>query len=174
MTGGFAGLLRKIELSGLVFHLFFLIAYITIQADEHLFRTMKDDDVFTAMVKEEFNQYQHFLLFKDRKELENGNYRELAEKMLRQVRILSIFVLFSILLFSLFSVFHFIDYGNTGNTVSFWLGVATWAFVIFSTIFYTRDILERKKSMQRILKLLEAKEEYFRNKNRKPEKEDAA
>jgi len=133
---------------------------------------MKNDDVFIAMVKEEFNQYQHFLLYKDKKELEEGNYRELAVRMLRQVRIFSVFVLFSILLFSLFSVFHFIDYGNTGNNVSFWLGVTSWAFVIFSTIFYTRDILERKKSMQRILKLLDAREEFNQKKNGKTEKEE--
>ena len=130
---------------------------------------MQKDDVFTAMVTEEFNQYQHFLLYKDKKQLREGNYRELANRMLRQVKIFSVFVLFSILVFSLFSVFHFIDYGNTGNNVSFWLGLASWAFVIFSTIFYTRDVLERKKSMQRILKLLDAKEEYFQNKNRNAE-----
>lgn len=133
---------------------------------------MSDDDVFTAMVKEEFNQYQHFLLYKDRQDFKDGNYRTLAQKMLRQIRLLSVFVLFSILLFSLVSVFHFIDYGNTGNSVSFWLGIASWAFVIFSTIFYTRDVLERKKSMQRILKLLDAREEYNKNKTRKTDKED--
>jgi hypothetical protein len=133
---------------------------------------MHNDDVFTAMVKEEFNQYQHFLLYKDRKELENGNYRELAKKMLRQVKIFSVFVLVSILLFSLVSVFHFIDYGNTGNYVSFWLGIASWAFVIYSTIFYTRDIVERKKSMERILKLLDAREEYLQSKQKKPKKKD--
>lgn len=134
---------------------------------------MSKDDVFTAMVKEEFNQYQYFFLYKDKQEFEKGNYRQLAEKMLSQIRLLSVFVLFSILLFSLFSVFHFIDYGNTDNSVSFWLGFATWAFVIFSTIFYTRDVLERKKSMQRIINLLDAREEYYQNKTKKREKEDS-
>ncbi len=133
---------------------------------------MSKDDVFIAMVKEEFNQYQHFLLKRDKKEFREGNYRELAKKMLRQIRLLSVFVLFSILLFSLVSVFHFIDYGNTGNNVSFWLGITSWVFVIFSTIFYTRDVLERKKSMQRIIKLLKVREEYNENKNRITEQED--
>lgn len=133
---------------------------------------MSKEDVFIAMVKEEFNQYQHFLFYKDKKELENENYRTVAEKMINQIRLLSVFVLFSILIFSLFSVFHFIDYGNTGNNVSFWLGITTWAFVIFSTIFYTRDVLERKKSMQRIIKLLDTREEYYQNKNSKVKEED--
>lgn len=134
---------------------------------------MNDDDVFIAMIKEEFNQYQHLLLYRDKKELKEGKYQALAVRMLRQIKIFSVFVLFSILIFSLFSVFHFIDYGNTENMVSFWLGFASWAFVIFSTIFYTRDVLERKKSMQRILKLLDAREEYHQKKNRPKEKEDS-
>jgi hypothetical protein len=132
---------------------------------------MNKDDVFIAMVKEEFNQYQHLFLYRDKKELKDGKYRDLAERMLRQIKIFSVFVLFSILTFSLFSVFHFIDYGNTGNNVSFWLGVASWAFVIFSTIFYTKDVIERKKSMQRILKLLDARDEFHQNKQKNMKKE---
>jgi hypothetical protein len=133
---------------------------------------MNNDDVFIAMIKEEINQYQHLFLYRDKKELKDGKYRDLAERMLRQIKIFSVFVLFSILTFSLFSVFHFIDYGNTENTVSFWLGVTSWGFVIFSTIFYTRDVLERKKSMQRIIKLLDAREEYHQNKNRNTQKKE--
>jgi hypothetical protein len=64
----------------------------------------------------------------------------------------------------LLSVYHFIQYGNDGNRISLILGLSSWAFVIFSTIYYTRDILVKKRSMQRILKLLEARKEYFENK----------
>lgn len=126
---------------------------------------MTKDDVFTAMIREELNQYQHSLLYKEKQWLEEGKYFKLAQKGLRQAKIMGIFVIFSIILFSFVSVYHFIEYGNTANTVSLWLGIGSWVFVIISTVFYTRDILEKKKSMERILKLLEAREDYYQSKN---------
>lgn len=128
---------------------------------------MTKDDVFTAMIKEEINQFQHYFLFKEKELLRNGNYKKLAKKGLRQARTMGVFVIFSILIFSVISVYHFIQYGNTGNNVSLWLGIGSWVFVIISTVFYTRDIVEKKKSMERILKLLEAREDYYQSKENK-------
>lgn len=128
---------------------------------------MTKDDVFTAMIKEEINQFKHYFLYNERKWLKEGKYNKLAEKGLRQAKMMGVFVIFSIIIFSIVSVYHFIQYGNTGNNVSLWLGIGSWVFVIVSTVFYTRDILEKKKSMERILKLLEAREEYYQSKENK-------
>ena len=122
---------------------------------------MSKDDVFTAMIREELNQYQHYFLFNEKQWLKEEKFNKLAKKGLKQARIMGIFVIFSILLFSIFSVYHFVQYGHTGNNVSLWLGIGSWFFVIISTVFYTRDILEKKKSMERILKLLEARKDYY-------------
>lgn len=130
---------------------------------------MTKDDVFTAMIREELNQYQHYFLFREKQWLKEGKFSKLAQKGLRQAKIMGIFVIFSIVIFSIISVYHFIQYGNTGNNVSLWLGVGSWVFVIISTFFYTRDILEKKKSMERILKLLEARENYYKSKEIKPD-----
>lgn len=127
---------------------------------------MGKDDVFTAMIKEELNQYQHYFLFNEKKWIQEERFDQLANKGLRQARAMGIFVIFSIILFSVFSVYHFIQYGNTGNNISLWLGIGSWVFVIISTIYYTRDILEKKKSMERILKLLEARKEYYQSKEK--------
>lgn len=127
---------------------------------------MPKDDIFLAMIKEELNQYNHYLFALQKQWLEKGEYKKLAEYSLKQIRVLGVFVLFSILFFSILSVYHFIGYGNNGQTISLLLGLASWVFVIFSTIYYTRDILVKKRSMQRILKLLEARKEFLNNKNR--------
>lgn len=124
-----------------------------------------NDDVFTAMIKEEFNQYQKLFLSKNKLLLKERKFEKLAKRLLRQTKIFAVFVIFSILFFSLLSVYHFIEYGNTGNSVSFWLGLGTWGFVVFSTILYSRDVIERKKSMQRVLKLIEARKEYYSSKS---------
>lgn len=128
---------------------------------------MAKDDVFTAMIKEEINQFQHYFLYKEKQWLKEGKYNKLARKGLRQAKTMGIFVILSILIFSLISVYHFVEYGNTGNNVSLWLGIGSWIFVIISTVFYTRDIVEKKKSMERILKLLEAREDYYQSKENK-------
>lgn len=128
---------------------------------------MTKDDVFMAMIKEEINQFKHYFQYNEKKWLEEGKYNKLAKKGLRQAKIMGIFVIFSILIFSIISVYHFIQYGNTGNNVSLWLGIGSWVFVIISTVFYTRDIVEKKKSMERILKLLEAREDYYQSKENK-------
>jgi hypothetical protein len=125
---------------------------------------MTKDDVFTAMIKEEINQFHSFLKYKEKKWLREGKYSKVAQKGLRQARIMGVFVIFSILIFSFFSVYHFIDYGNTANNISLWLGISSWIFVIISTVYYTRDILQKKKSMERILKLLDAREDYYKSK----------
>ncbi len=122
---------------------------------------MQKDDVFIAMIKEEFNQFNHSFLFKQKNWLKQGEYKRLATYSLKRIRLYGVFVIFSIIIFSLLSVYHFIQFGNSGNTVNLLLGLASWGFVIFSTIYYTRDILVRKRSMLRVLKLLEARSEYF-------------
>lgn len=122
---------------------------------------MADDDIFSAMAEEELNQYQNFFLFQERELFRRGKYRELAEKSLRQTRIFSVIVLLVILIFSWISILHFIDFGNEKSIASFILGLLSWAFVIASTFFYTKNILEKKKCMERVLKLLEARDQYF-------------
>ncbi|MCC5913774.1 MAG: hypothetical protein JJU46_05320 [Balneolaceae bacterium] len=126
---------------------------------------MSGKDVFTAMIKEELNQYQRFFLFQERELYRRGEYEELARKSLRQTRLIAFLVLLTILTFSLISIMHFIDFGNNNALSSFILGLLSWAFVIVSTIFYTKNILEKKKCMERVLKLLEAREQYSDSKN---------
>ncbi len=127
---------------------------------------MPKDDLFIAMIKEEFNQFSHGYLFKQKEWLSNGDYEKAAVYSLRQIRIFGVIVIFSIIIFSLLSVYHFIQFGNSGSNINLLLGLSAWAFVIFSTIYYTKDILVRKRSMQRVLKLLEAREEYLNNKTK--------
>ena len=124
---------------------------------------MAEEDIFYAMAEEELNQYQQYFLFSEREMFRKGKYRELAEKSLRQTRIFGAFVFANILTFSVFSIFHFIDFGNDQSLSSLVLGLLSWAFVIASTYFYTRNILEKKRCMERVLKLLKAREEYARN-----------
>jgi hypothetical protein len=126
---------------------------------------MSDDDIFTAMIEEEMNQYNHFLLYKQKKWLKEKKYKKMAEYSLRQIRVMGVVVILVILSFSLISVYHFVGFGNHGSITSLTLGMAAWAFVIFSTIYYTRDISVKKRSMERILKLLTARKEYFKNSN---------
>lgn len=126
---------------------------------------MAQDDVFTAMVEEELNQYQKFFLFQERELFRQGKYKELATKSLRQTRLFAFIVLLTIVTFSLISIMHFIDFGNEGHMASIILGLLSWAFVIISTIFYTKNILEKKKCMERVLKLLEAREQFKDQKN---------
>lgn len=128
---------------------------------------MSKDDVFTAMIREELNQYQHYFFFNEKQWLKEEKFSKLAKKGLWQAKIMGVFVIFSILLFSVFSVYHFVQYGDTENNVSLWLGIGSWGFVIISTIFYTRDILEKKKSMERILKLLEVRKDFYESNNKK-------
>lgn len=123
---------------------------------------MAEEDIFYAMAEEELNQYQQFFLFSERELFRRGNYRELAEKSLRQTRIFGAVVFINILIFSVISILHFIDFGNNQTLSSFLLGLLGWAFVIASTYFYTRNILEKKKCMERVLKLLKVREQYIK------------
>ena len=124
---------------------------------------MSDKDVFFAMAEEELTQYQHFFLFSERELFRKGKYRELARKSLRQTRFFGFIVFINIIVFSVISILHFIEFGNDQSLSSFVLGMLGWAFVIASTYFYTRNILEKKKCMERVLKLLEARDQYSRN-----------
>ena len=124
---------------------------------------MSQSDIFTAMVEEELNQYQKFFLFRERELFRQGKYKELAVKSLRETRIFAVLVLLTIFTFSTISIVHFIDFGTEGLMSSLILGLLSWAFVIASTIFYTKNILEKKKCMERVLRLLEAKEQFNNN-----------
>jgi len=128
-----------------------------------LFRDMPEEDIFTAMIKEELNQFNHYLFKKQKQWLKKGEYKKIAEYSLKQIRVLGVFVILSIIIFSLISVYHFIGFGNSGETSHLTFGLILWAFVIFSTIYYTRDISIKKRSMMRILKLLSARSEYIEN-----------
>lgn len=125
---------------------------------------MGGKDVFTAMIEEELNQYQKFFLFQERELFRRGEYEKLARQSFRHTRIIAVLVLLTIVTFSLISIMHFINFGNDNELSSLVLGLLSWTFVIVSTIFYTKNILEKKKCMERVLKLLEARDQYAEQK----------
>lgn len=127
---------------------------------------MSSSDIFMAMVKEELNQHKQFFLFRERELYAKKEYSELATKSLRQTRILSIVVLLLILTFSVLSINSFINFGNEGGIDNLVMGIMAWFFVIFSTIYYMRDIVEKKLCMERVLKLLEAREQFLQDKSK--------
>ena len=126
---------------------------------------MPSSDVFTAMIKEELNQHKQFFLFKERELYAEKKYNELATKSLRQTRILSVLVLLLILTFSVLSIHSFINFGNEGGIDNLVMGVMAWVLVIVSTIYYMRDIVEKKRCMERVLKLLDAREQFIQKKS---------
>lgn len=126
---------------------------------------MKKDDIFLAMIEEEINQYRHLFLFKEKKWAENGEYKKLAHYSLKQTLYLKISAIAFILSLSLMSVYHFVQYGTNGGWGSLLLGLFAWGLVIFVTFFYSRDILQKRKTMERVLKLLDAQEQYYQNHN---------
>lgn len=122
---------------------------------------MSSSDIFTAMIKEELNQHKQFFLFRERELFAENKYSELATKSLRQTRILSVLVLLLILTFSVLSIHSFINFGNEGGIDNLVMGVMSWIFVLVSTIYYMRDIVEKKRCMERVLKLLDARERFI-------------
>lgn len=126
---------------------------------------MASGDVFTAMVKEELNQHKQFFLFRERELYGAGKYEELAKTSLKQTRILSVIVLLLIATFSVLSINSFINFGNYGGGDNLVMGIMSWLLVIVCTIYYMKDIVEKKRCMERVLKLLHAKEQYLQNKN---------
>ncbi len=125
--------------------------------------TMENDDIFLAMIKEEINQYNHFFLYKEKKWIENQEFKKLAQYSLKQTLFLRISAIAFILSLSLMSVYHFVQYGSNGEWIPLLLGLISWGFVIFVTFIYSRDILQKKKTMERVLKLLDARKEYYLN-----------
>jgi hypothetical protein len=122
---------------------------------------MTKDDIFLAMIKEELNQYNHLYLYREKQMIKDENFKDLAIHSLKQTRMFGIAVILFIVIFSINSIYHFVQFGTESDLNALIIGVLSWALVIVSTYFYTRDIVEKKKTMERILKLLEAREEYF-------------
>jgi hypothetical protein len=119
--------------------------------------------IFTAMIEEELEQHQRFFLFQERELFRQKKYHKLASQSLRQTRIFAILVFMTIVVFSLISIVRFVEFGHQGGLSDFVLGLLSWIFAIASTFFYTRNILEKKKCMERVLKLLEAREQFSDN-----------
>tara|TARA_R100001143_G_C3360687_1_gene135316 strand:+ start:992 stop:1372 length:381 start_codon:yes stop_codon:yes gene_type:complete len=126
---------------------------------------MKNSDIFIAMIEEEINQYNHLYLYKEKKWAENKEYKKLAQYSLKQTLFLRISAILFILSLSLMSVYHFVQFGSNGEWVPLLLGLISWGLVIYVTFFYSRDILQKKLTMERVLKLLDAREEYYQNQN---------
>lgn len=121
---------------------------------------MRKEDVFTAMIREELEQHERFFLFQERELLRRKEYRKLATQSLRQTRIFAVIVFLTIVTFSLISIIHFVEFGQQGGLSRFVLGMLSWLFAIASVFFYTKNILEKKKCMERVIKLLEAREQF--------------
>lgn len=126
---------------------------------------MASGDVFTAMIKEELTQHKQFFLFRERELFGAGKYEELAKTSLKQTRIISIIALLLIATFSVLSIHSFISFGNYGGADNLVMCIMAWVLVIVCTIYYMKDIVEKKRCMERVLKLLEAREHYLQNKN---------
>ncbi len=124
---------------------------------------MRKDDIFTAMIREELEQHERFFLFTERELLREKKYQKLATQSLRQTRIFAIIVFLTIVTFSLISIMHFVEFGQQGGLSRFILGLLSWAFAIASVFFYTKNVLEKKKCMERVIKLLEARDQFYDN-----------
>lgn len=122
---------------------------------------MNKDDIFLAMIREELNQYNHIYLYREKQMIREEKFEELANHSLRQTRLFGFVVILFVIVFSIFSIYHFVQFGTTGSMNSLMIGVVSWGLVIVSTYFYTRDIVEKKKTMERILKLLKAREDFY-------------
>jgi hypothetical protein len=121
---------------------------------------MSHKEIFTAMIEEELEQHQRFFLFQERELFRQKKYKKLASRSLRQTRLFALLVFLTIIVFSLISIVRFVEFGQQGGLANFVLGLLSWMFAIASTFFYTRNILEKKKCMERVLKLLEAREQF--------------
>ena len=122
---------------------------------------MSKDDIFLAMIKEELNQYNHIYLYREKQMIREEKFEELANHSLRQTRLFGFIVILFVIAFSIYSIYHFVQFGTTGSLNSLLLGLLSWGLVIVSTYFYTRDIVEKRKTMERILKLLKAREDFY-------------
>lgn len=126
---------------------------------------MEKDDIFMAMIEEELNQYNHFFLYNEKNWIKNKNYRELARSSLKKTWYLAVSAIAFIICFSIFSVYHFVQFGTHGEWTPLILGLISWGFIIFATFIFSRDILQRRKTMERVLKLLNAREEFYQTDN---------
>lgn len=122
---------------------------------------MGKDDIFLAMIKEELNQYNHIYLYREKQMIREERFEELANHSLRQTRLFGFVVILFVIAFSVYSIYHFVQFGTTGSLNSLLLGILSWGLVIVSTYFYTRDIVEKRKTMERILKLLDARKDFY-------------
>lgn len=122
---------------------------------------MKNDDIFISMIKEELNQFNHFYLYREKQMIKDGEFEKLANHSLKQTRFFGFLVILMILIFSFVSVYQFVQFGTIGSRSSLMIGTITWGFVILFTFIYTRDIVNKKKTMERILKLLEVRREHY-------------
>ena len=122
---------------------------------------MSKDDIFLAMIKEELNQYNHIYLYREKQMIREERFEELANHSLRQTRLFGFVVILFVIVFSVYSIYHFVQFGTAGSLNSLLLGILSWGLVIVSTYFYTRDIVEKRKTMERILKLLDARKDFY-------------
>ncbi|MEX0945680.1 MAG: hypothetical protein WD513_06440 [Balneolaceae bacterium] len=122
---------------------------------------MKKDDIFISMIKEELNQFNHFYLYREKQMIKDGEFEKLANHSLKQTRFFGFLVILMILIFSFVSVYQFVQFGTIGSRSSLMIGTITWGFVILFTFIYSRDIVNKKKTMERILKLLEVRREHY-------------
>lgn len=122
---------------------------------------MSKDDIFLAMIKEELNQYNHIYLYREKQMIREERFEELANHSLRQTRLFGFVVILFVIAFSVYSIYHFVQFGTAGSLNSLLLGILSWGLVIVSTYFYTRDIVEKRKTMERILKLLDARKDFY-------------
>lgn len=121
---------------------------------------MAETDVFTEMINEELRQHRRYFIPKERKLYDEKKYRELARTSLRSTRLAGAGIVFLIIILSVFSMFYFSRYGNSGEWIHLGLGILSWFSVITGTIFYMRYIVEKKKCMMRVNKLIEAREKF--------------
>jgi len=127
---------------------------------------MKDNDVFLAMIDEELTQYKYFFLYKEKQMLKKGEYRELIRSSMKRVRFYKYSVIVFILIGSMVTLYSFIVYSLGGEWTIMLQGLYNLALVIFISYIYFNNVLPMSKTMERVLKLLDAREEYYQNQNK--------
>ncbi len=99
-----------------------------------------------------------YLLYKDKKLLEEKNYKAFAKEQIKKTGKIYFSILLALFYGFFYGAINFVEYGAEGNNWDLGIGIMALVFMIVITFFSTKEYYSVKSSMEFFIKLIEENE----------------
>jgi hypothetical protein len=119
---------------------------------------MTTKDLIEEFFNEQFSNTSPFFLYKDKQMLNNGEFKEYAQRQISKAKKAFWSIAWALFFCSFYGITKFIEYGAEPNWFDLSLGIIVWVGLIVAILYHAKQYYTIKSAMELFLKMIDKEE----------------